>query len=104
MERIQGAQTPYEVYCYHCRVTFPREQRRCVHCDGPLGPPGRVAELGGAPSRLGDFLGGKDTAAEGGEETEETGAMLLRRFGGLAVWAVLAFFAVLSNMCEQGRG
>lgn len=104
MERVQGARTPYEVYCYHCHVTFPREQRRCVHCGGPLGPPGRVAELEGAPSKLGELLGGGETSPDAGEEQEETGSMLLRRFGGLAVWAVLALAAVLSNMCEQGRG
>jgi hypothetical protein len=26
------AQTPYEVYCDRCRVTFPVGTRRCVHC------------------------------------------------------------------------
>jgi hypothetical protein len=104
MERTQGARTPYEVYCYHCRVTFPREQRRCVHCGEVLGPPGRVAGLEPSPSKLGEFLGGKEAAGDAVEEPEETGTMLLRRFGGLAVWAVLALVALLSNMCEQGRG
>jgi hypothetical protein len=28
--------------------------------------------------------------------------MLLRRFGGLAVWALLALMAVVSRLCEQG--
>ncbi len=99
MERAQGAQTPYEVYCHHCRVTFPREQRRCIHCGGALGRPGRIAELEGKPSKLGEMLGGNDTPEEI-EEIEDTGSMLLRRFGGLAVWAVLALAAVLSNMCQ----
>jgi hypothetical protein len=46
----------------------------------------------------------QDPSAEAGaEEEEDTRAALLRRFGGLAVWAVLALAAVLSNMC-QGRG
>lgn len=33
----EGAQTPYEVYCYDCRVTFPVGTQRCVHCGGRIG-------------------------------------------------------------------
>ena len=29
---------PFEVYCGRCRVSFPVETRRCVHCGGPTGP------------------------------------------------------------------
>ncbi len=32
MELIEGPQTPFEVYCYDCHVTFPVGTRRCVHC------------------------------------------------------------------------
>jgi len=107
MERAKGAQTPYEVYCYHCRVTFPREARHCIHCGGRLGPPGRAAQLETmvprpAAKRRADpaAVAAAEAAAE---EAEESGSMLVRRFGGLAVWAVLALAAVLSNLC-QGRG
>jgi hypothetical protein len=27
----------YEVRCESCRVSFPPEARRCIHCGGPLG-------------------------------------------------------------------
>jgi len=29
---------PFEVSCPRCRVTFPVETRRCIHCGGPTGP------------------------------------------------------------------
>lgn len=32
----QGAQTPYEVYCNQCGVTFPVGTPRCVHCGNRL--------------------------------------------------------------------
>lgn len=34
--RADGPQTPYEVYCYQCHVTFPAGTRRCIHCGGRL--------------------------------------------------------------------
>ena len=35
---------PFEIYCLQCRVTFPMNARRCLHCGGRLsktrgGPP-----------------------------------------------------------------
>ena len=36
MKRHEGPQTPYEVYCYHCRVTAAVGTSRCVHCGGRL--------------------------------------------------------------------
>jgi hypothetical protein len=32
----QGPQTPYEVFCPRCRVTFPVGTRSCIHCGGRL--------------------------------------------------------------------
>ncbi|HPG25434.1 MAG: hypothetical protein H6748_20805 [Spirochaetaceae bacterium] len=31
--------TPFEVRCPSCRVTFPVETKRCVHCGGPTTRP-----------------------------------------------------------------
>lgn len=33
----EGPLTPYEVFCNHCRVTFPAGTRRCVHCGERIG-------------------------------------------------------------------
>ena len=30
--------------------------------------------------------------------------MAVRRFGGLAIWAIVALSAVLSNLCHRGPG
>jgi len=95
MERAEGALTPYEVYCFHCRVTFPAEARRCVHCGGPLYAQGQRA-------------GGRELAQTvpvpmpTGEDGEEGPITAVRRFGGLAIWTLVAISAVLSHVCQRG--
>ena len=32
----EAPQTPYQVYCAQCRVTFPAGSKRCLHCGGRL--------------------------------------------------------------------
>jgi hypothetical protein len=95
MERVEGARTPYEVYCFHCRVTFPAEARRCLHCGGPLFGPGERAGVGAviAPTA---------GPAAPGEEADEGPALLVRRFGGLAIWAIVAIAAVVQTLCHGG--
>lgn len=46
-----GAATPetYEVRCPRCRVSFPPETRRCLHCGAATVPPG-AAEAAVRPS------------------------------------------------------
>src|SRR5262245_47871699 len=94
MERAEGALTPYEVYCYQCHVTFPTEARRCVHCGGRL-------------YKRGERVGGPELAPSSGlpipagEDAEEGPVMMARRFGGLAIWALVALSAVLSHLCQQ---
>lgn len=34
--QAQGPQTPYEVFCPRCNVTFPVGARHCLHCGGRL--------------------------------------------------------------------
>lgn len=100
MERVQGPQTPFESYCFHCRVTFPVEAKRCIHCGGPLARAGRRLELGAAATAP-DARSLPPEAAE--EEMLEEGASLtLRRFGGLLIWALVAASALLSNLCQKG--
>jgi hypothetical protein len=96
MQRVEGAQTPYEVYCFHCRVTYPVEARRCLHCGGPLfgwGERAGAAPLG-AP--------GLPLPVPGGEDAEEGPVVMVRRFGGLAIWVIVALAAVLQNVCHRG--
>ena len=61
MKRHEGPQTPYEVYCYNCRVTSAAGTSRCVHCGGRLG--GR-AQRGGA-AVVTELPDGDELAARG---------------------------------------
>jgi hypothetical protein len=89
MEIRTGPQTPFEVYCFHCRVTFPIGTRRCIHCGQPIGaPPGAQPANPLLPA---------DEAAEMPELPS-----VARRFGGLSLWVLLALGAMLSRMCGGG--
>ena len=96
MQRVEGARTPYEIYCFHCRVTFPTEARRCLHCGGPLF--GRGERAGAAPPGA----PGPVLPVPGGEDAEEGPVVMVRRFGGLAIWVIVALAAVLQNVCHRG--
>jgi hypothetical protein len=96
MERTEGARTPYEVYCFRCRVTFPVEARRCLHCGGPL-----FARDERAPGAA-QIAPGAALPAPTGEDAEDTPLVMVRRFGGLAIWAIVALAAVLQNLCHRG--
>ncbi len=66
---------PFEVYCDRCRVSFPVETRRCVHCGGPTGPtrdglPAGGLRVGRAPAQAPP---GVEAGAEEGDELEALG-------------------------------
>jgi hypothetical protein len=86
MERVEGPQTPYEVYCYDCRVTFAAGTRRCVHCGGRVGSRAAGPVLAGA-TQLPD---------------DPTEPSIGRRLGGMSLWLLLAVGAALSRMCAEG--
>jgi len=90
METRVGPQTPYEVYCYDCRVTFPVGTPQCVHCGRPIGtmPPARGARPI-VPAGV----------AHRPDEHELPGPLNARRLGGMSFWVLLALGAALSRMC-----
>ncbi|MEM7411239.1 MAG: hypothetical protein AAF430_13465 [Myxococcota bacterium] len=98
MQRVEGPQTPFEVYCYQCQVTFPAETRRCLHCGAKVGARGMgqrfepvpASEHGTGPPSPQDVLE---------EEEAESRTQLARRFGGLAVWGLIALSAILTRLC-----
>ena len=94
MERVQGAQTPYEVYCFRCRVTFPAEARTCLHCGGKLYAPGE-RPVASDPTSPGPPL----PLPTGDESGEEGPGLAVRRFGGLAIWGLVAISAILNSLC-----
>lgn len=129
---LEGARTPYEVYCYDCRVTFPVGQKRCLHCGGRLGPRSETPFLGsggrpgagGGAETVGTGGGATGGVGSGGkgpgasrerwtghpaptgtathpQEDEEEPSLALRRFGGLALWALIVVSALVSNLCGR---
>ena len=84
MERVEGPQTPYEVYCHDCRVTFAAGTSRCIHCGQRLGKP-KLA----APAATG--------IEELDQEALETNP--LRRAGGISLWVLIALGAAITRMC-----
>jgi hypothetical protein len=89
MQRAEGPQTPFEVYCYHCKSTFALGTRRCVHCGRPLGrQPGRP-EQEARPEPL---------------ESVEDGMIepgMVRRIGGTSLWVLIALAAAASRLCAE---
>jgi hypothetical protein len=87
----EGPQTPYEVFCHQCRVTFPVDARRCVHCGGRLSA---SRSPGGVPTR--------PAIEEVLQETE------LTRRGGFSpttlVWIALLVSGALYRACAPGQG
>lgn len=82
------AQTPYEVACPDCRVTFPIGTRQCVHCGGP------IARQRSLQPRL----------RPSGEESVVVNDELGRRPGGFSpmtlVWVVLLLGGYLYRSCS----
>jgi hypothetical protein len=91
MERADGPQTPFEVYCFHCSVTFPTGTRRCVHCGGPIGRRGLRVALQGRPELAAEFPVEEEAPAEPSPG---------RRIGGLTLWILLGLGAALSRLCS----
>ena len=92
METRIGPQTPYEVYCYDCKVTFPVGTRRCVHCGRPIGA-GPLTR-GAPPITPG--------AADMPDEIELPGQVTVRKLGGMSLWVLLALGAAISRFCAEG--
>jgi len=92
LQRDEGPQTPFEVYCYHCQSTFAVGTRRCVHCGQPIG--GRAAR----PGREATAEVQAGTAAE--DELVEPS--IARRIGGTSLWVLIAIAAAASRLCAEG--
>lgn len=90
MERVEGPQTPFEVYCYHCKVTHPAGTRRCVHCGGPVGPRGAAKMLTG-PGPAGEV-----------EVEDPTELPTGRRLATMSLWMLLALGAAAYRVCAGG--
>ena len=79
MERIEGPQTPFEVYCHHCQASFAVGTKRCLHCGRRLGARGGASPEG--------VMVEPQDLVEGAEPA------LGRRLGGMSLWVLLAIGA-----------
>ncbi len=89
MQVQDGAQTPYEVYCFNCRVSFPVGTRRCIHCGGRIGRQRMEAVPGPIPREL-------------GEEEIAPETSIGRRLGTLSLWMLVAIGAAVYRACAEG--
>jgi hypothetical protein len=90
MERAEGPQTPFEVYCYDCRSTFALGTRSCVHCGRPIAGRAARPQLDARPHPL-------ETQDDEGPEQS-----LARRIGGTSLWVLVALAAAASRLCAEG--
>jgi len=107
MQRSQGPQTPYEVYCHNCHTSFAAGTRKCVHCGNRIGsvrrgPAGGLIPIPGTADP--ESARQSDPYEEGEVEEEGLGSSLARRLGGLGIWILLALGATLMRMCEGSGG
>jgi len=102
MRRQKGAQTPYEVYCYHCDVTHPSGTRVCMHCGGRIGGhPLVLAEPG--VGVMGATPGPRPAPADVLEGDEATGLSgPLRRIASMSPWMILFLSAAAYRACTGG--
>ncbi len=94
MERIEGPQTPYEVYCYNCRTTFAAGTRSCVHCGN------RILSNGPGPASgsMQDILHPDDEGE--GEDEGEVGESFGKRLASMGVWILIVVGASLMRLCN----
>ena len=90
MQRTDGPQTPFEVYCYNCQTSFAVGTRTCVHCGHRIGSVRPGPEGGVIPNLLDPVE----------EEEEVVAPSLGRRLGGVGIWVLIAVGATLMRLCE----
>lgn len=104
----------YEVWCHSCNVTFPPEQRRCLHCGGRLRPerPGRRLREAGQGELVIPPMGfdqsfpmsearpGAGGSSEASVEEEPVRRSLIRA-GMTVLWMVLLAAGYAWRSCSQ---
>ena len=89
MERTDGPQTTFEVYCDNCETSFAAGTKTCIHCGHRIGR-----------SRLGPLgQGGPIPDLAHPDEEEEAGESLGRRLASMAVWVLIVLGASLMRFC-----
>ena len=106
----------YEVSCPSCRVSYPVDQKRCVHCGGHTVPsvvdvpdtPPQYQEGAGSiarepePSLPGDAREMVFMPAPSDEEELAPGGSILSRLGGLT-WILIFAVVTIIRACFGGE-
>ena len=88
--QAQGPQTPFEVFCPQCKVTFPVGARHCLHCGGRL-----LRER----TRLVEALSSFD---QEGAPLEDEGPRMNRFSPDALIWVLLFVVGTLYRACASG--
>jgi len=122
-----SSESPYEVRCPRCDVSFPPEARTCMHCGGPTGASGVFAALRTTqfdqtsieateetPFSIGDSFGTDPFADETDPNHRESrdrdmeeessgsiGQSIFKSLGGI-VWVILLIGFSLARSCGDG--
>lgn len=104
----------FEVYCAHCRVSFPVETRVCLHCGGPTGHAAYGASLANGYSTAATkrpiepmadspvSYGKTDVEAPlpAEDAPASLGRSLIRSLGGI-IWVLLLIGYSLAQSCGE---
>lgn len=88
--QVEGPQTPFEVFCRRCQVSFPVGTRRCLHCGGRVDRE-RFAPPPGASEQEEQFM-------EEFGEAEMPRGRFLSPF--TVIWLLLAVAGALYRQCQ----
>jgi hypothetical protein len=92
--QAESTDTPYEVRCHECRVTFPVGTRRCIHCGERLGR----ARPRFIPTPHGELPWESEEEEVAGEEAPAGRRRFLSPF--TLMWLLAAVAASLYRSCE----
>ena len=85
----QSPQTPYEVFCPRCKVTFPVGARHCLHCGGRLA------------RERGQLIEAPLSFDEGGAPVEDEGPRMGRFSPVALIWVLLFVAGTLYRACTS---
>jgi hypothetical protein len=88
--QAQGPQTPYEVFCPQCSVTFPVGARHCLHCGGRLS------------RERGQLIETQSIFEEEGAPLEDQGPRMSRFSPVALIWVLLFVAGTLYRACTSG--
>jgi hypothetical protein len=88
--QAEAPQTPYEVFCPRCSVTFPVGTRHCLHCGGRL------------PRERGRLIAAPSSFEERYTPLEDEGPRMSRFSPVALIWVLLFVVGTIYRACTSG--